>query len=174
MNKRIGLFAGTFDPFTVGHGDIVNRSLFLVDKLIIGVGRNSSKEPMFSLTERVNFIKSVYKNDDRISAMWYDGLTIDFAEQNGVNIIIRSIRSFIDFEYEKNIDEINNQIGHECYGIQTVFMFPSRYFSHISSSMVRELIRHNKDVSKYIPDISNYSSPEFVDNELKRYIESKR
>jgi len=148
MNKRKGIFPGTFDPFTIGHYSLVKRSLTLVDELIIAIGVNDAKQSYFSLNRRLEIIRDLYKNESRISVCTYDCLTVDFAKQENVDVIIRGIRSINDFEYEKNIADMNRTIS----GIETVILFTEPELTHISSTIVRELMKYGHDVSRFVPE----------------------
>jgi pantetheine-phosphate adenylyltransferase, bacterial len=148
MGKK-ALFSGTFDPFTIGHYEIVKRSLCFADELLIAVGVNFGKNTLFSLDERVNTIKKIYAEDERINVVSYDSLTVDLAKESGIDFILRGIRNINDFEYEKNMADINRKLS----GIETVFLFSEPEYNHISSSLVRELISYKKDISNLIPTI---------------------
>src|SRR5271156_2303741 len=111
MNMRIALFPGTFDPITIGHLDIIDRSLSLFDKLIIGIGSNANKVAMFSEEQRLNWIREIYKGNTKIDAVVYDGLTITACEKVGANFILRGIRYVNDFEYEKAIADMNRSLN---------------------------------------------------------------
>lgn len=151
-DKRIAVFPGTFDPFTIGHESLVRRGLFLMDKIIVAIGVNDSKKSYFTLEKRIDMIRELYKNEPRVSVQSYNTLTIEFAEKNGARYILRGIRSVIDFEYEKTIADMNRTIS----GIETFVLFTEPALTHISSSHVRELLRYGHDVSKFIPDGMNY------------------
>lgn len=151
-DKRIAVFPGTFDPFTIGHESLVRRGLFLMDKIIVAIGVNDSKKSYFTLEKRIDMIRELYKNEPRVSVESYNTLTIEFAEKNGARYILRGIRSVIDFEYEKTIADMNRTIS----GIETFVLFTEPALTHISSSHVRELLRYGHDVSKFIPDGMNY------------------
>jgi len=145
------LFAGSFDPFTVGHYALVNRALKLklADKIIIAIGVNAEKKAYIPLNERINSIKHLYSRDEHIEVTSYQSLTVDFARLQGVSFIIRGIRNINDFEHEKQIAEINRQLS----GIETVFLISEPEYQHISSSFIRELINFNQDISQFIPHI---------------------
>ena len=147
MSKK-ALFSGTFDPFTIGHHELVKRALCLADEIIIAIGINFGKKTLFSLDERKTSIKKIYADEKCIKVVSYDCLTVDFAKESGVDFILRGIRNINDFEYEKNMADINRKLS----GIETVFLFSEPQYSHISSNLVRELIRYKKDISNLIPD----------------------
>ena len=145
MKKAI--FPGSFDPFTLGHLDILKRSLLLFDEIIVGVGKNINKKTMFSEKQRVSFIKDCFKNESRIKVESYDGLTIDFCKKNDANFIVRGIRNNGDFEFEKAIARTNRKLSK----IETVFLLTSAKTSFISSGIVRELITNNGDYKLLVP-----------------------
>ncbi|MBK5719484.1 pantetheine-phosphate adenylyltransferase [Dysgonomonas sp. Marseille-P4677] len=149
--KRKAIFPGTFDPFTIGHYSLVKRSLELVDEIVIAIGKNDAKKSYFTLDSRINMIQSVYKNDKRISVDTYDGLTVDFAKIVNATFIMRGIRSVNDFEYEKTIADMNRKIS----GIETFILFTEPELTHISSTIVRELLRFGHDVSQFVPEGMN-------------------
>lgn len=146
--KKIAIFPGTFDPFTIGHHSLVKRSLELVDEIVIAIGKNDAKKSYFSLEERIEMIRSLYKNDSRISVHAYDSLTVDFAREVGATFIVRGIRSVNDFEYEKTIADMNRKIS----GIETFVLFTEPELTHISSTIVRELLRFGYDVGQFVPE----------------------
>ena len=125
------IFPGTFDPFTLGHFDILKRSKQLFDEIIVGIGKNSEKKTMFSLKERVEFIEKVVKDDNKIKVMSYDGLTIDFCEKVDAKFIVRGVRNTGDFEFEKAIARTNRFLSR----IETIFILTSAKTSFISSSI---------------------------------------
>lgn len=145
--KKIAVFAGTFDPFTIGHLSLVERGLQLVDEIIIAIGINLHKKAFFSLSKRIEVINKLFGNNTRIKVKYYDCLTVDFAKSVGAQFILRGIRSVYDFEYEKNIADINRKIS----GIETFVLFTEPEHTHISSTIVRELLTYGKDVSKFVP-----------------------
>jgi len=145
MKKAI--FPGSFDPFTLGHLDILKRSLLLFDEIIVGVGKNINKKTMFSEKQRVSFIKDCFKNESRIKVESYDGLTKDFCKKNDANFIVRGIRNNGDFEFEKAIARTNRKLSK----IETVFLLTSAKTSFISSGIVRELITNNGDYKLLVP-----------------------
>ena len=141
------IFPGSFDPFTIGHHDIVLRGLQLFDEIIIGIGHNISKRDAFPLEERLAAIQSAFKSEPRVKVMAYDGLTVDFASEQQAQFILRGVRSVQDFEYERNIAEANKQLS----GIETVLLYTRPEYAHISSTLLRDLRAHGKDISPYLP-----------------------
>ena len=141
------IFPGSFDPFTIGHHDIVLRGLQLFDEIIIGIGHNINKRDTFPLEERINAIQHAFNSEPRVQVMAYDGLTIDFAAEQQAQFILRGVRSVQDFEYERNIAEANKQLS----GIDTVLLYTRPEYAHISSTLLRDLHAHGKDISPYLP-----------------------
>lgn len=146
-DKRIALFPGTFDPFTIGHESLVQRALGLVDEIVIAIGVNESKKTYFSLEQRLHMIGNLYENEPRVKVGYYNSLTIDFAKKTGAKYILRGIRSVNDFEYEKTIADMNRALS----GIETFVLFTEPALTHVSSTQVRELLRYGHDVSDFIP-----------------------
>jgi pantetheine-phosphate adenylyltransferase len=145
---RRAIFPGTFDPFTLGHLDILNRSKLIFDEVIIGIGENIDKKAMFSLEDRIDFIKSVVSSSENIKVQSYKGLTIDFCKKVDAKFIVRGVRNNGDFEFEKAIARTNRLLSK----IETVFLLTSAKTSFISSSIVRELIKNKGDYSRLIPE----------------------
>jgi len=145
---RTCLFPGTFDPITLGHTDVINRGLDLFDRLVIGIGVNSSKTPMFALEERMAWIQEIYKDDPRVEVASYSGLTIDFCKKLGARFILRGIRSVGDLEYERAIGDVNRTIAP---GIETVFLTTVPQYSSIASTLVRDIYKYGGDVSPFLP-----------------------
>jgi pantetheine-phosphate adenylyltransferase len=148
--KRIGLFPGTFDPITIGHQDIINRSLPLFDKLFIGIGRNVNKEPMFSVEQRLEWIREIYKNNPKVEAVAFEGLTIHCCQQVGAHFILRGIRYVNDFEYEKAIADMNRSLDNN---IETVFLTCLPQYTSVASTLVRDVIKNGGDVMQFLPDV---------------------
>ena len=144
--ERTVLFAGTFDPYTRGHHALVERALAMFDKVVVAVGRNLGKNCMFSLEERVSAIEKVYAGNDRVSVAVYDTLTMDFARSVGAVALLRGVRSVKDFEYERDIADINLRLG----GMDTVLLISEPEYASVSSSVVRELMKYGKDVSSLL------------------------
>lgn len=146
MTKK-AIFPGTFDPFTIGHYSLVRRSLQFVDEIVIAIGVNDTKNTYFPLDKRIGMIRSLYKDNPAISVESYNSLTVDYAKEVGASCIIRGIRSINDFEYEKTIADMNRKIS----GIETLVLFTEPELTHISSTVVRELIRFGHDITDFIP-----------------------
>ena len=150
--QRIALFPGTFDPVTLGHTDIIDRALPLFDKLIIGIGRNVNKQPMFSEQQRLEWLNNIYAGNDKVSAVVYDGLTVDCCKKVGANFILRGIRYVNDFEYEKAIADMNRSIANN---LETIFLTCLPQYTSIASTLVRDVLKNGGDVSKFLPDAVN-------------------
>ena len=144
---KTAIFPGSFDPFTIGHHDIVMRGLQLFDEIIIGIGRNAHKQGYFPIDKRVEAIQSAFSGEPRVRVIVYEGLTIDFAQVQNADCILRGVRSVQDFEYERNIAEANRQL---C-GIETVLLYTRPEHAHISSTLVRELHSYGRDITPYLP-----------------------
>lgn len=144
---KTAIFPGSFDPFTIGHASIVERGLPLFDQIVIGVGINESKRSLYSIGERVEAIRALYAGESRIRVVSYDDLTIDLARREGAQFILRGLRSVKDFEYERDIANMNERLA----GIETVLLFTEPQYASISSSVVRELIAFGKDVTDFLP-----------------------
>lgn len=145
--RKIAIFPGSFDPFTVGHASIVERGLPMFDEIVIGVGINENKRTLYTSEQRVQAIRDLYAHEPRVRVESYDDLTIDFAHREGAGFILRGLRSVKDFEYERDIASMNHRLS----GIETVLLFTEPQFSSVSSSVVRELIAFGKDVSDFLP-----------------------
>ena len=145
--RRIALFPGTFDPFTLGHQSLVKRVLTCADTVVIAIGINEKKQTYYTLEQRVSAIRALYAEEPRVKVITYSGLTVDVAQQEQASFILRGVRSVIDFEYEKAIADVNRQLS----GIETLLLFTEPAYAHISSSVVRELLHFGKDVSAFLP-----------------------
>jgi pantetheine-phosphate adenylyltransferase len=145
---RIALFPGTFDPLTLGHTDIIDRSLDMFDKIIVGIGVNANKQPMFSIEQRIAWIENIYKGQQKIEVKPYEGLTVNFCEAVGAHVIIRGIRTVSDFEYEKGIADMNQMLNPQ---IETIFLACSAKYSSYSSTLVRDVIRNHGDSGLFLP-----------------------
>ena len=144
---KTALFAGTFDPYTRGHHSIVQRALAIFDKVVVAVGNNVGKVKMLAPQERKATIESVYSDEPRVEVVVYDGLTMDYARSIGAAAIVRGVRSVKDFEYERDLADLNLRLG----GIETVFFISTPENASLSSSVVRELASYGKDVSSLLP-----------------------
>ena len=145
---KTAIFPGSFDPITLGHKDIIEKSLNIFDSVIIGIGQNSEKKYMFSAERRKQFVEDTFKSINNIEVKIYNELTIDFCKKNNADFIVRGLRNVSDFEFEKNIALTNRKLG----GIETVFLLTSAKNSFISSGIVRDLIKNNGDYSLFIPE----------------------
>ncbi len=141
------IFPGSFDPITLGHEDIITRAVSLFDEVIVAIGINAEKKYMFSLEERMQFIKDSFANEPRVTVVSYEGLTVDFCEKNNVKFILRGLRNPADFEFEKAIAHTNRDLA----PIETVFLLTAAKTSYIASSIVRDVIRNHGDYTKLVP-----------------------
>lgn len=148
MNS-IGIFPGSFDPITKGHEHIILKAAKMVDHLVVAIGTNSTKNYLFSLEKRVEWIESTFKNHNNITVKTYKGLTVEFANNVNAKYIFRGLRSSIDFEYEKQIAETNKILSPN---IESVFLLPDSSISMISSSIIREIIKNNGIVDQFLPE----------------------
>jgi len=148
MSKKIAVFPGSFSPFTKGHESIVLRALPLFDEIIISIGINSAKNDYFSIDERVQWTENVFKNYDNIKVERYEGLTIDHCLKMGAKYILRGLRNSHDFKYEKGIAQMNHSMKKN---IETIFIITEPEYSHISSTLVRDVIKNGGDVSQFVP-----------------------
>ena len=146
---RIGIYPGSFDPVTIGHLDIIKRSAKLVDKLVIGVLKNSKKTPVFSAEERKEMIKTVTKDIPNIEVETFNGLLVDFAKIKNADVIIRGLRAVSDFEYELQIAQLNRNLNQE---VDTIFLATSVEYAYLSSSSVREIAAYQGDISSLVPE----------------------
>jgi pantetheine-phosphate adenylyltransferase len=146
---KTALFPGSFDPFTLGHEDIVRRALPLFDGLYIGIGENQDKRYQYTLEERMAMVQAMYADEPKIQVVSYSGLTVHFAHTLGVQFLLRGIRNPSDFEFEKSIAQANRQMVPD---LDTVFLLTTARYAYISSSIVRDVIRHGGDASVFLPD----------------------
>ncbi|HRZ25377.1 MAG TPA: pantetheine-phosphate adenylyltransferase [Spirochaetota bacterium] len=145
---RIGIYPGSFDPLTNGHVDIIRRAKGLCDKLIIAVAKNSAKKPLFNVQERIEIINKYCQDSDNIEVVSFDGLLVEYCRQNGVNFIIRGLRSTTDFEYEFTIASANGKLAPE---IETVFLMTKGEHFFISSNIVKEIASYKGDITPLVP-----------------------
>jgi len=144
---RIAIYPGSFDPVTLGHEDIIRRSLHLMDKVIVAVAVNSTKEPLFTLEERVDMLQTVLKGEPRIEITALDGLLAEFARRREATVVIRGLRAVSDFDYESQMALMNRQLYPQ---LETVFLVPALHLTYLSSSLVREIARLHGDVSTFV------------------------
>jgi pantetheine-phosphate adenylyltransferase len=144
---NVAMYAGSFDPITNGHADLIRRSLSFVDRLVVAVATSASKQPLFSIEERVALIRAAAENDPRVEVVHFKGLLIEFAKSQKVKMIIRGLRAASDFEYEYQMALMNRHLSPD---VETVFMVPSLDTTYISSSLVREVARFNGDVTSLV------------------------
>jgi len=145
---RICLFPGTFDPVTLGHVDIIDRALPLFDKIIVGIGLNAAKAPMFSDEQRLQWIQEIYKNEPKVEGAVYEGLTVNFCREIGARFILRGIRYVSDFEYEKTIADANRTLDKS---IETIFLTGEPKYTSVASTIVRDIIRNGGNASLFLP-----------------------
>jgi pantetheine-phosphate adenylyltransferase len=156
--QRIALFPGSFDPFTIGHESIVTRALPLFDKIIIAVGYNTQKKSLLSLENRESLIRDVFSDEKRIEVTNFQGLTVDFCKKVGAKYLLRGLRTSADFEYERAIGQMNKVMSPE---IESVFLLTSTEYTHVNSTIVRDIIIFGGDATKFLPegiDIRKYIS----------------
>ena len=146
--KRIALFPGTFDPITIGHVNIIERAMPMFDEIVVGIGHNSSKATSFKIEQRLNWVNSIFSNATKVRAEVYEGLTVNFCDKIEANYILRGIRTMADFDYEKNIAQMNKLIHPQT---ETIFLMCDPTFTPISSSVVRDLIRNGGDAAMFLP-----------------------
>ena len=158
MNKRTAMYPGTFDPITNGHKDLVRRAASIFDRLVVAIAANPNKAPMFSLEQRVEMARSVLTDVHNVEVRGFVGLTVDFARQNGLTVIVRGLRAVSDFEFEFQLANMNRHISPE---IETVYMTPQEQYTFISSSLVREIAVLGGNVSEFVHPL--------VEVELKRH-----
>jgi pantetheine-phosphate adenylyltransferase len=147
--RRICLFPGTFDPITLGHTDIIDRSLSLFDTIVVGIGKNASKAPMFSDEQRLEWIRDIYRQEHKVEAAVYEGLTVDFCNIIGAKFILRGIRYVSDFEYEKTIADANRTLDKS---IETIFLTGEPKYTSVASTIVRDIIRNGGNAAPFLPD----------------------
>jgi pantetheine-phosphate adenylyltransferase len=150
--KKIAVFPGSFDPFTIGHEAIVRRALSLFDEIIIAVGANALKKSFYTLETRKEMIAKVFRNEPRVKVDHYEGLTVDYCRNKGAGFVLRGLRTAADFEFERAIGQVNKSIAP---GIESVFLLTVPEHSFINSTIVRDIIRSGGDASKFVPSAIN-------------------
>ena len=148
MQKRIAVVPGSFDPITKGHENIIHRGLPLFDEIIVGIGYNTNKNYFFSQERREHFIKKVFQNEPKVKVMRYSGLTVSFCKEIGAQYILRGLRTSADFEFERAIAQMNHAMQPE---VDTIFIVSEPVFSHISSTIVRDILLYQGDISSFVP-----------------------
>lgn len=146
--KKIAIFPGSFDPITQGHVDLVRRAAPLFDKIIVAIGVNSQKKYLFSLEQRLNWLEQVFADDDNVEVGQFEGLTVNYCKEQGARYLLRGLRNASDFDYEKTISQLNYIVGDE---IETLFLISRPEYSHISSTIVREIVKGKGNISSFIP-----------------------
>jgi len=154
--EKIAVFPGSFDPFTVGHEDIVLRGLGIFDKIIVAIGVHSSKQPLFKIEARVKMINQIFNNYDRVKADSFEGLTVDYCKKVKATHMLRGIRTASDFEYEWGIAQINK---HMLPAVESIFLLTTPEHTPVNSTIIRDIIRNGGDASQFLPkgvDIKEY------------------
>lgn len=146
---RKAIYPGSFDPVTLGHLDVITRASKLFDEVIVGVLKNGSKTPLFSVDERVNMLREVCNNLSNVKVMSFDGFSVDFAKEQEANVIIRGLRAVTDFEYELQLAQTNRVLSSE---VDTLFLATSMEYSYLSSSIVKEIASLGGDIGKFVPE----------------------
>ena len=146
---KIAVFPGSFDPITVGHVNLVERAMPLFDKIVVAVGINSSKKYLFSLEQRIEWLKLVFRGQEKVEVDHFQHLTAHYCQKIGARYLLRGLRNASDFDYEKTISQVNHIVGE---GIETVFLISQPEYSHISSTIVREVIIGGADATPFLPD----------------------
>ncbi len=154
--ERVALFPGTFDPITKGHESIIRRALPLFDKVVIAIGINDQKKSFFPLNERKRWIENVFRKEDRVEVITYEGLTVDLCKRLGVRYILRGLRTSADFEFERSIGQMNKAMFPE---LESVFLLTTPDYTALSSNIVREIIRNGGDARPFIPEGVDLSVP---------------
>ena len=150
--QRIAVFPGSFDPMTKGHESVIRRALPLFDRIIVAIGENEGKKPFFPLEQRLQWLGMIFDKVPGVEVATYPGLTIDFCRQRGAGFILRGLRTSADFEFERGIGQINKMMYPD---IETVFLLGSPEYTSVSSSLVREIIKHGGDARQFVPDAVN-------------------
>jgi pantetheine-phosphate adenylyltransferase len=159
--KKIAVFPGSFDPFTIGHEGIIRRSISLFDEIIIAVGANVMKKNFYSLETRKEMITLIFKNESKVRVDHYEGLTVDYCKRNGAGYLLRGLRTAADFEFERAIGQVNKSLAPD---IESVFLLTVPEHSFINSTIVRDIIKSGGDASKFVPAAINLKNYKRVDD----------
>jgi len=146
------MYPGTFDPITLGHDDLVRRACRLFDRVVVAIAANPSKEPLFTLDERVELARASLQDLENVEVSGYDGLTVDFAREHGLGVIVRGLRAVSDFEYEFQLANMNRHLAVE---VETAFLTPNENYNFVSSSLVREICSMGGDISEFVSPVVN-------------------
>ena len=146
--SKIAVFPGSFDPITVGHVELVQRALPFFEKIIVAIGINSQKSTLFDFDQRMDWLKAVFKDEPKVEVDFFENLTAHYCRRIGARYLLRGLRNASDFDYEKTISQLNNIVGH---GLETIFLISQPAYSHISSTIVREIIKGKGDASPFLP-----------------------
>jgi len=152
MDKRIAVFPGSFDPPTLGHCSLVERSAGLFDELVVAIGVNSTKKSMFSLEKRISWLEEVFKDLSNVSVRSYSGLTVDFCRSLNAKFMIRGLRNSVDFQYEQSIAQMSGKLNED---VETIALFAKPELGAINARIVREIIQNKGDVSAFLPKCVN-------------------
>lgn len=147
--KRTALFPGSFDPFTAGHLNILRRALTMFDEVYVAVGINQDKKGFFTMDQRIGIIRQAIEGLDGVKVIKYENLTMDTCKELGINHIVRGVRNMLDFETERSIADMNRRLNPD---IETIIIPTSQEFAHISSSAVRDILKHHGDTSLFLPE----------------------
>jgi pantetheine-phosphate adenylyltransferase len=147
--EKVIVFPGSFDPITVGHEDLVRRACVLFDQVIVAIGINSQKQTLYSLEQRIEWLKMVFKDQPKVKVDYFHGLTAHYCNKIGAEYLLRGLRNASDFDYEKTISQLNFIVGKD---LETVFFMAMPEYSHISSTIVREIIKGGGDYTKFVPE----------------------
>jgi len=146
--QKIAVFPGSFDPFTIGHENVISRGLPLFDKIYIAIGHNSEKKSFFTLSQRLKMIGKLYQDDSRIVLDHYEGLTIDYCKKIGAQYLLRGLRTAADFEYERAIAQVNRKMNPD---VETIFILAVPEYTPVNSSIIREILKYGGDASQFLP-----------------------
>jgi pantetheine-phosphate adenylyltransferase len=157
MSKKIAIFPGSFDPFTIGHESVITRAMPLFDEIIVAIGTNTNKMALFSMEQRMQMIRDVFSDNERVKVESYKGLTVEYCRHKGARYLLRGLRTSADFEYERAIAQTNKAMYPE---LESVFLLTLPEHNHITSTIIRDIIRLGGDASQFIPraiDLSKFA-----------------